>query len=354
MELTKRLTTQPKVKYKDESKLGFGQIFTDHMLKIDYDPVNKWNNARITPFEDLVISPACMVLHYGQESFEGLKAYRTESGKIQLFRPLDNFRRMNMTHERLCMPMIDEALALDYLKELIRIEKDWIPRSEGTSLYIRPTAIAMDPYLGVRASHNYLFYIILTPVGAYYPEGLKPVKIYVEKEYVRSVKGGTGFTKTSGNYAASILAGNIAAKNGYTQVLWLDAVHRKYIEEVGSMNIFFKINGEIITPALEGSVLPGITRASIIQVAKDKGLKVVERQISIDEVFEAEKSGALEEVFGTGTAAVVSPVGEMNYDGKTIIINDGNMGEFTKYAYDTLIAIQYGRSKDKYGWIVEV
>ncbi len=340
-----------KPKPEDESKLGFGKIFTDHMLTVRYAEGKGWHDAQIRPFENFSLSPACNVFHYSQTIFEGLKAYRTERG-INLFRPWDNFKRMNVSARRLCIPEIDVDFALEALYELIRIEQDWVPRSEGTSLYIRPTIIATDPFLGVSAGKEYIFYIILSPVGAYYASGLKPVNIYVEDEYVRSVVGGTGFVKTGGNYAASLVAGELAHKRGYSQVLWLDGVEKKYVEEVGSMNIFFKIRGELYTAPLLGSILPGITRDSIIRLAKEEfGINVREERLAIGDIFAENESGGLEEVFGTGTAAVVSPVGGMTWEGKDIVISGGNMGELTSKLYDKLTGIQYGREKDEFGWI---
>ncbi len=340
-----------KPKPEDESRLGFGKIFTDHMLTVRYMEGKGWHDAQIRPFENFSLSPACNVFHYSQTIFEGLKAYRTERG-INLFRPWDNFKRMNVSARRLCIPEIDVDFALEALYELIRIEQDWVPRSEGTSLYIRPTIIATDPFLGVSAGKEYIFYIILSPVGAYYASGLKPVNIYVEDEYVRSVVGGTGFVKTGGNYAASLVAGELAHKRGYSQVLWLDGVEKKYVEEVGSMNIFFKIRGELYTAPLLGSILPGITRDSIIRLAKEEfGINVREERLAIGDIFAENESGGLEEVFGTGTAAVVSPVGGMTWEGKDIVISGGNMGELTSKLYDKLTGIQYGREKDEFGWI---
>ena len=340
-----------KPKPEDESKLGFGKIFTDHMLTVRYAEGKGWHDAQIRPFENFSLSPACNVFHYSQTIFEGLKAYRTERG-INLFRPWDNFKRMNVSARRLCIPEIDVDFALEALYELIRIEQDWVPRSEGTSLYIRPTIIATDPFLGVSAGKEYIFYIILSPVGAYYASGLKPVNIYVEDEYVRSVVGGTGFVKTGGNYAASLVAGELAHKRGYSQVLWLDGVEKKYVEEVGSMNIFFKIRGELYTAPLLGSILPGITRDSIIRLAKEEfGINVREERLAIGDIFAENESGGLEEVFGTGTAAVVSPVGGMTWEGKDIVISGGNMGELTSKLYDKLTGIQYGREKDEFGLI---
>ncbi len=338
----------------DESSLGFGTIFTDHMLKMDYDQENGWSNPRIEPYGPISMDPANLTLHYSQTVFEGLKAYRTEKGDIQLFRPLDNLKRLNRSSGALCMPPLDEEMVLDGMKELLRLEEKWVPSQPGTSLYIRPLLIAMDPYLGLRTSHTYLFYIILSPVGAYYAEGFNPVKIWVTKDYVRAVRGGVGNAKTGGNYAASLYATAEANQQGYTQVLWLDGVELKYIEEVGAMNIFFVINDEIITPQLNGSILPGITRDSVIKLAKEWGMKVTEKRISIDEIIEASENGSLNEVFGSGTAAVISPVGEIKYGDKIIDINNGEVGTYAQRFMDELTGIQYGAKPDPMGWVVPV
>jgi branched-chain amino acid aminotransferase len=338
----------------DDAQLGFGIHFTDHMFQMDYDPDRGWYNPRITPYGSIPMEPSTMVLHYGQGIFEGLKAYRTDSGAIQLFRPGDNFRRLNRSARLLCIPELDEAFALDTLKQLLAVEKEWVPGAPQTSLYIRPTIIATDPFLGVRASHTYRYFVILSPVGAYYPEGFNPVKIWVTKDHVRAVPGGVGEAKTLGNYAASLLAGEKAHQEGYTQVLWLDGVERKYIEEVGSMNIFFVIGDELITPALTGSILPGITRDSVIKLASLWHLKVSERKISIDEVMAANASGKLKEIFGSGTAAVISPVGGLKYDDAVITVGDGRVGPLAKRLFETLIGIQYGHMADTLGWIEPV
>jgi branched-chain amino acid aminotransferase len=338
----------------DSSSLGFGTLFTDHMFNMDYIPEKGWCNPRIEPYAPIMMDPATMVLHYGQAVFEGLKAYRTPKGSIQLFRPQDNFKRLNRSCQLLCIPELDEKFLLNALKELISIEKNWVPAALETSLYIRPTIIAMDPFLGVRASNTYRFFIILSPVGAYYAAGFNPVKILVTKEHVRAVRGGVGEAKTPGNYAASLYAGARAHQAGYTQVLWLDGVEQKYIEEVGAMNIFFVIDDEIITPELNGSILHGITRASVIALAKKWKYKMTERRISIDEVMEAHNSGKLQEVFGAGTAAVVSPVGELKYGDKVIDISGGKVGPMASKFFKALTDIQYGREKDTMGWIEEV
>ncbi|MDR3552904.1 MAG: branched-chain amino acid aminotransferase [Clostridia bacterium] len=348
------LTGKPKAKPVDETKLGFGNFFTDHMFMMNYDEGQGWHDARIVPYGPLALDPAAMVLHYGQEVFEGLKAYRTKDGRILLFRPDENFKRLNRSNKRLCIPEIDEGFALEALKELIRVEKDWIPSTPGTSLYIRPFIFATDAHLGVHPAHHYLFIIMLSPVGAYYPEGLDPVKIYVENNYVRAVKGGTGEAKTSGNYASSLKAQDEAEQQHFTQVLWLDGVERKYIEEVGTMNVFFKIAGEVVTPELQGSILPGITRKSSIELLRSWGEKVCERRLSIDELADAAAKGRLEEAFGTGTAAVISPIGQLIWGSDIIDINGGKIGPLSQKLYDALTAIQWGEAADPFGWSFEV
>ena len=346
VEKAKKLKERPQ----DESKLGFGKIFSDHMFIMEYDKDKGWHDARIQPYGNLSLSPAAKVLHYSQEAFEGTKAYIDVNGKTRLFRPEKNFERMNNTADRLCMPRIDVDFVLESLEKLIEIDKDWVPKSKGTSLYIRPTLIGIDPYLGVEASHSYLFYIITGPVGAYYESGLAPVKIYVEDKYVRAVKGGTGAAKTGGNYAASLIASEYAHGKGFEQALWLDGRENKYIEEVGSMNIMFVINNVIVTPPLGGSILPGITRDSIITLAKHMGYKVEERKISIDEVISTIKDGSMSEAFGTGTAAVISPVGDLAYGGEVYKIGNGQMGKVSHEMYNTLTGIQYGEIEDEFGW----
>jgi branched-chain amino acid aminotransferase len=337
-----------------ETKLGFGQIFTDHMLSMDYHPDKGWHAARIEPYAPLTLDPSTMVFHYGQAVFEGLKAYRTPQGRVQLFRPKENFARMNRSARMLCIPPVDEAVALQGLKQLLVLEQAWVPQAPGTSLYIRPTIIATDPFLGVRASHTYRYFVILSPVGAYYPEGFNPVKIWVTRNHVRAVRGGVGEAKTPANYAASLYAGEQAHHHGYTQVLWLDGVEQRFVEEVGSMNIFFVIDDRLITPALNGSILPGVTRGSVIAMARSWGLSVSEQRISIDEVVEAQSSGRLREIFGSGTAAVISPVGEIHYGEATLKVGDGQVGPVAKRLYDALTDIQYGRVADPFGWIEPV
>ena len=343
-------TETPKQKPTDESKLGFGKIFTDHMFIMEYNKTEGWHNARIVPFGPIPTHPASTVLHYGSEIFEGLKAYRRKDGEVQLFRPLENIRRMNRSANRMCLPEIPEDMALEALTTFIELEKDWVPSANGTSLYIRPFMFGNDETLGVHAVKNATFIIITSPVGSYYKEGINPVKIMIESEDVRAVRGGTGEAKCGGNYAASNRAGERAEKLGYSQVLWLDGVHRKYIEEVGAMNVMFKINGEIVTPMLAGSILPGITRKSIIELLKSEGYKVSERLISVDELEKALEEGALEEAWGCGTAAVVSPIGELCYKDKKFVINGGKIGETTQHLYDTLTGIQWGKIEDKFGW----
>lgn len=340
----------------DEDKLGFGQIFTDHMLCMQFSAdAGGWQEAEIKPFEDLVLHPATMILHYGQQVFEGLKAFAGPSEEdVFLFRPDMNIARFNRSCERLCIPTVDPKLFMDQMSRLVRLERDWLPRSPGTSLYIRPTVIATDPYLGVRPSHRYLFYIIMSPVGAYYPEGFAPVKIMVTDKYVRACKGGIGEAKTAGNYAASLLAAEEAHRAGFTQVLWLNGHDKTSIEEVGTMNIFFRINDEILTPALEGTILPGVTRDSVIRLAKDWGLKVRERAVAIEEVVRAAEDGSLKEVFGSGTAAVVSPVSHFMFKGKDHQVADGKTGEIAARLFEEITGMQTGTKPDPYGWVVNV
>ena len=353
-EIKIELTKNPKVKPEDKPDLPFGKIFTDHMYIMNYKTGKGWHNPRVVPYQNLELSPASMVLHYGQEMFEGLKAYKTKEGKILLFRPNKNIERANNTNERICIPQIDEDDFLNALKTVVSVDKDWIPSSPGTSLYIRPFIIAVDPYLGVRPGDEYMFIIILSPSGVYYPEGLDPVKIWVEDEYVRAVKGGIGQAKVGANYVASMKSQVKAHDEGYSQVLWLDGIERKYIEEVGAMNIFFKIDGKVITPKLNGSILPGVTRDSVIKMCKEWGYVVEEKRISIDDICNAYKDKTLEEVWGTGTAAVISPVGMLRYGEERMQIQDGGIGQLSQKLYDTLTGIQLGEIEDKYNWTVEV
>ena len=343
-----------KQKPADESKLGFGRIFTDYMFTMRSDRAQGWHDAKVEPYGPFQMEPSSMVLHYGQTIFEGLKCYRREDGGLQLFRPRDNFKRMNISAERLSIPAFDVEDAMAGLLKLLEVEKDWVPHAKDTSLYIRPFIIATDPFVGVRASNTYIFCIILSPVGAYYAHGLSPVGIYVEDKYVRAVRGGFGFAKTAGNYAASLKAGEVAHEKGYDQVLWLDGVEQKYVEEVGSMNMMFVLDNKIITPMLNGSILAGITRDSILKLAASDGYQVEERRIPIAEIFEAAEQGRLQEAFGTGTAAVVSPVGELCWEGKKITLSGGKIGPVAQRMYDELTGIQWGRMADRFNWILKL
>jgi branched-chain amino acid aminotransferase len=338
----------------DADKLGFGQYFTDHMFEMDYQTGKGWHNPRIVPYEEFSLYPAAMVLHYGQAIFEGMKAFRTDEGVINVFRPLDYLSRFNRSADILCIPNTDVDVVHAGLNKLLEIDKRWVPAKHGTSLYIRPFIVATDPYVGVKSSDKYLLFIILSPVGAYYAAGFNPVGIRVEDKYVRAVPGGIGEAKTPGNYAASLRAQVEAKKEGYAQVLWLDGIERKYVEEVGTMNIFFKIKGEVVTPALNGSILGGITRKTVLELCKDWGVKASERQISIDEIFAAHEKGELEEVFGSGTAAVISPVGELSWKGKKLVIGDGKTGPFSQKLFDYVAGLQYGKVADKHGWVEKV
>ena len=347
-------TTEPKAKPAAGQKLGFGKIFTDHMFVMNYTEGKGWHDPRIEPFHNISLSPAAMVYHYGQEMFEGLKAYKGENGEVFLFRPDMNAKRTNATNDRLVIPQIPVEDFVQAVSAVVDVDRDWIPTEPGTSLYIRPFIIATDEFLGVAPSKTYLFMVILSPSGAYYESGLAPVGIWIEDEYVRAVRGGIGFAKTGGNYAASLIAQQKAHDAGFSQVLWLDGVERKYIEEVGAMNIFFKIGGKIVTPALSGSILPGITRNSVIQVCKSWGYEVEERKISVDELLQAQKDGTLEECFGTGTAAVISPVGKLRYVDEIMTIQDGQTGPVSLKLYETITGIQLGKLPDEFGWRVKV
>jgi len=338
----------------DPKNLVFGREFTDHMFLMNYDAGKGWHDGRIVPYGPISLEPCAMVFHYAQEVFEGLKAYRTPEGGVQLFRPYENARRFVSSCQRLCIPPVDEELFVDAVKQLVALEAGWVPGEPGTSLYIRPFVIATDPTLGVHASHSYLFSVIVCPVGAYYAEGINPVKIYVEDEDVRAVRGGTGYTKCGGNYAASIRAGERAEEKGFSQVLWLDGVERRYIEEVGSMNVMFQIDGTVVTPKLTGSVLPGITRKSCLELIRGWGIPAEERLLTAEELFRAAEEGRLDEAWGTGTAAVVSPIGEMVWEGKSVQVCGGKIGPLTQRLYDTLTGIQWGRLPDERGWTVKV
>ena len=347
-------TKNPKEIPGEDNPLTFGTIFTDHMFMMNYETGKGWFDPRIVPYQKLELEPSAMVFHYAQEMFEGLKAYRADDGRALLFRPDMNAKRAKATNERLCIPQIPEEDFVQAIKELVKVDEAWIPTKEGTSLYISPFIIATVEILGVRPSDTYLFIIILSPVGAYYPEGLNPVKIWIEDDYVRAVRGGIGFAKTGGNYAASLAAQVKAHDEGYSQVLWLDGVERKYIEEVGAMNIFFKINGKVVTPMLNGSILPGITRNSTIELLKQWGIPVEERRISVDELLEAATNGSLEEVFGTGTAAVISPVGHLRFEDNVIQVQDGGIGPISQKLYDTIVGTQLGRIEDVNNWTVTI
>ncbi len=335
----------------DESKLIFGKTFSDHMFLMNYAAGKGWTDPRVVPYQAMSMDPAAMVLHYGQGIFEGLKAYRCRDGRITLFRPAKNCERMNRSARRLCMPEIEVDFQIKAIEALLKLDVDWVPHSIGSSLYIRPTMIASEPALGVRPAKEYIYFIITGPVGAYYPEGFNPINIYVSDEYVRAVRGGVGESKTMANYAASLYAAEMAKKKGFTQVLWLDAVERRYIEEVGTMNIFFRIGDELVTPPLTGSILPGVTRDSVLQMANHWGITVHERMISIDEVIGAIESGGMKEVFGTGTAAVISPVGAISYKDESFRIGNGSVGELSQKLYDEIVAIQYGEKEDPFGWV---
>ncbi len=337
-------------KAKPQGKLGFGKYFTDHMFIMEYEG-GEWKNARIQPYQDIPLAPSASVLHYAQGVFEGAKAYKNSKGEIRLFRLNDNLDRMCDSAERLCMPTFDKKFVYDAIKQLIFIDEDWIPTDEGTALYIRPTMIATEAALGVHASKTYLMYVIVSPVGAYYAHGLAPVKLLVEENYTRAAKGGTGGHKVIGNYAASMKAGENAQAKGYDQAMWLDAKFHRYVEEVGAMNIFFVIDGVAYTPALRGSILPGITRRSVIALLKDHKIKVRECNVDIRKVAEAAENGKLTEIFGTGTAAVISPVGAFGYHGKDYVVGGGEMGEISKMIYDELTGIQNGRYPDKKHWV---
>lgn len=354
LEIKIEKTTNPKPIPGPKNPLLFGTIFTDHMYVMDYSVDKGWHNPSIMPYQPISLDPSAMVFHYGQEMFEGLKAYKTEDGRILLFRPDKNAERAQRSNNRLMMPEVPVEDFVNGIKELVKLDQAWIPTKEGTSLYVRPFVIATDPYLGVRPSNTYKYIIILSPVGAYYPEGLNPVKIWIEDEFVRAVRGGIGEAKTGGNYVASMAAQVKAHDEGYSQVLWLDGVERKYIEEVGAMNIFFKIDGKVVTPKLNGSILPGVTRETAIELCREWGFEVEERRISVDELEEAARTGKLEEVWGTGTAAVISPVGHLRYENDVFQIGDGGIGKISQKLYDTVTGIQLGRIEDTHGWTVEV
>jgi branched-chain amino acid aminotransferase len=336
----------------ETTKLPFGTIFTPHMFLMKYEKEKGWHSPKILPFSNIEIHPAAIVLHYSQTVFEGMKAYYGVDGKIRLFRPWDHINRLNRSAERLCVPKIEPEIVFEAIKTLVLLDKDWIPRKKGAALYIRPIIFATEGTLGLKVSHEYIFMIILSPVGAYYAEGFNPVRIYVTEEYIRACPGGTGDVKTGGNYAASLKAQEVAQEKGYSQVLWLDAKEKKYVEEVGSMNIFFYFENELATPALTGSILPGVTRDSVLKLAPQLGIPATERRISIEEVVEGIEKGTLKECFGTGTAAVISPVGEICYKEKAYVINNKETGELTKKLFEYITGIQYGEKEDPFNWTV--
>lgn len=354
IKIRKTPTKERKAKPRDESKLGFGKVVTDHFFNIKYKEGKGWYDPVIEPYRKIQLDPTAMCLHYGQEIFEGLKAYRGPKDEIYLFRPMENIKRMNVSAERLCMPQMDEEIFLEAIKKLVILEKEWIPHGEGTSLYIRPTMIATEAALGVHPASEYLFFIVVGSVGAYYPQGFAPTKMYVSEEYSRAVRGGIGHIKAAGNYAASLYASRIATNMGYTQVLWLDSSEKRYVEEVGTSNIFFVMGNELITPPLAGSILPGVTRNSVITLAKHLKIKVVERPISIDEVIATSKNGSLKEAFASGTAAVISPVGHIHFRGKEYSINGGKTGVLAEKLYNEILQIQYGLKADPFGWRVKI
>lgn len=338
----------------DPDTLGFGDIFSDHMFLMDYRAGQGWIAPRIVPYGNLSLAPAAMVLHYAQEVFEGLKAYRCPDGSINIFRPEDNIRRMAVSCERMCMPVVPADLFMEAIQRLVLLDREWALPAPGASLYIRPFMFATDSHLGAHASNNYLFCIILSPVKAYFAEGLNPVGIYVENDDVRAVRGGTGFAKCGGNYAASLRAAHRAESQGYAQILWLDGIHHRYLEEVGAMNVMFKIGGTVVTPALNGSILPGITRSSCLELLKSWGYPVEERQISVDELFDSAENGSLEEAWGTGTAAVISPIGRMGWQDRKIVVNNGETGPIARRLFEALTRIQWGVDQDPHGWIVKL
>jgi branched-chain amino acid aminotransferase len=351
IQVTQASAAQRKPKPTDETKLGFGLHFSDHMFLMSYDPDHGWHAPRIEPYHDLTLSPAAMVLHYAQEVFEGMKAYRgTGDGVIRLFRPAENLARFNRSCERLVIPEVPVDVAYEGLRQLVRLDRDWVPHTHGCALYLRPNVIAIDPFLGVRSSSTFLYYIIVGPVGAYYPEGFNPVSIFVSDEYVRAVRGGIGEAKTGANYAASLKGQMQARKEGFSQVLWLDALERRYVEEVGTMNIFFRIGEKVYTSPLTGSILPGVTRSSVIARLRHWGVPFAEERLAIDDVLAAARSGELKEVFGSGTAAVIAPVKDIAFKEQRVQVADGKTGAISQRLYDAILGIQYGTAEDPFGW----
>lgn len=338
----------------DWDNLGFGKYFSDHMFISNYDG-NSWDDGLIMPYGPLPIEPGMCTLHYGQTVFEGLKAFHSVDGCVNIFRPDMNAKRLNHSASRVCIPPFNEHKFIEAIVELVKIDKDWVPKKRGQSLYIRPVMFGSGNFLGVHPSTTYMLIIMTSPVASYYPEGLNPLKILIADEYVRAVRGGLGSAKTAANYAASLLAGQKAKDGGYSQVLWLDGITHEFVDEVGAMNIMFVIDDELITPPLDqGTILAGVTRDSVLKLGREWGLKVSERPLTVHEIFEANSKGRLKEVFGTGTAAVISPVGLLSFKGQSIIINDMKIGEIAHKMYDTITGIQHGEIEDKYGWIVKV
>ncbi|MBP1729922.1 MAG: aminotransferase [Deltaproteobacteria bacterium] len=337
----------------DLDNLGFGEIFSDHMFLLDYKE-GQWQSPRIVPFGNIEVSPSMCTLHYGQAVFEGLKAFRNPGDGVTVFRPEKYHARLNRSCQRLCIPALDKETFFEGLRQLITVDRNWVPRKRGYSLYIRPFVFATDNFLGVHVSKTYLFLIITSPVGAYYKEGMNPVSLITSGEYVRAVKGGIGAAKTPGNYAASLLPAQEAQKKGFTQVLWLDGVENRYIEEVGTMNIFFVIDGGLVTPPLEGSILGGITRETVLELGRHWGMPVTERRITIDEVLAGAKNGSLTEIFGTGTAAVISPVGLVQHKEERVTVNNGKIGPVSQRLYDEITGVQYGEKPDTFGWCFKI
>lgn len=347
-------TTTPKAKPENVNNIAWGRTFTDHMFLMDYEEGKGWHSARIVPYDNFSMNPAALCLHYGQLIFEGMKAYKGADGQVTLFRPDQNMERLNKSADRMCMPSFDSEFMVKAIAELVKLDQDWIPTLPNTSLYLRPFMMATDPCLAVHPAKTYTLAVIMSPVGAYYKEGLAPVRIYVEKEFVRAVRGGTGQAKCAGNYAGALKSQVISTQEGYSQVLWLDGVSQQYVEEVGSMNVFFVIDGKIVTPALNGCILPGITRKSVIEVLKSWNLPLEERPLPIAEVAEAYKNGKLQEAFGAGTAAVISPIGELRWGDMVMNINNGNIGELSQKVYDEITGMQTGARPDKFNWVYTV
>lgn len=354
LEVAIEKTNQPKPRPSDEN-YGFGRYFSDHMFMVEYSDVLKWHAPRIMPYQSLRLDPGAAVLHYGQAIFEGMKAFRGDDGKVRLFRPEMNWKRMKASADRLCMQMPGYDVFLEGLTRLVKTDSEWVPKAQQTALYLRPTLIGTEAFLGVRPAEGYLFYVIGSPVGSYYGgDGLSTVKIWVERHFSRAAPGGVGAAKAGGNYAASLMAARDAKKRGYAQVLWLDACQKKYVEEVGTMNVFFRIGNTVITPPLGGTILPGITRDSAIKILEGQGVRVEQRPLSIDEIIGAHDKGELLEVFGTGTAASISPVGALGLEDRILTINEGRVGEVSTNLFKSITDIQYGRTPDSFGWTVEI